>query len=99
MQLLHCSAAVSYTHLDVYKRQVLTGKEAVERCAARHKTGRDYFAVILDWKMPQMDGIATARRIRECVGEDVTIIILTSFDFSEIEEEARACLLYTSRCV
>ena len=69
---------------------VLTGKEAVERCTARHKTGRDYFAVILDWKMPEMDGIATARRIRECVGEDVTIIILTSFEFSEIEEEARA---------
>ena len=69
---------------------VLTGKGAVERCAARHKTGRDYFAVILDWKMPEMDGIATARRIRECVGEDVTIIILSSFEFSEIEEEARA---------
>ena len=69
---------------------VLTGKEAVERCAARRKTGRDYFAVILDWKMPEMDGIATARRIRECVGEDVTIIILSSFEFSEIEEEARA---------
>ena len=69
---------------------VLTGKGAVERCAARHKTGRDYFAVILDWKMPEMDGIATARRIRECVGEDVTIIILSSFEFSEIEEESRA---------
>lgn len=69
---------------------VLIGKGAVERCAARHKTGRDYFAVILDWKMPEMDGIATARRIRECVGEDVTIIILSSFEFSEIEEEARA---------
>ena len=69
---------------------VLTGREAVERCAARHETGRDYFAVILDWKMPEMDGIATARKIRECVGEDVTIIILTSFEFSEIEEEARA---------
>ena len=69
---------------------VLTGKEAVERCYARHETNRDYFAVILDWKMPEMDGIETARRIRECVGEDVTIIILTSFEFSEIEEEARA---------
>ena len=40
--------------------------------------------------MPEMDGIATARKIWEQVGEDVTIIILTSFDFSEIEEEARA---------
>ena len=69
---------------------VLTGKEAVERCYARHETNSDYFAVILDWKMPEMDGIETARRIRECVGQDVTIIILTSFEFSEIEEEARA---------
>ena len=69
---------------------VLTGKEAVERCYARNETNSDYFAVILDWKMPEMDGIETARRIRECVGQDVTIIILTSFEFSEIEEEARA---------
>ena len=39
---------------------VLTGKEAVERCYARHETNSDYFAVILDWKMPEMDGIETA---------------------------------------
>lgn len=69
---------------------VLTGTEAVERCRARHKNNRDYFAVILDWKMPGMDGIETARNIRACVGEDVTIIILTAFEFSEIEEAARS---------
>ena len=69
---------------------VLTGKEAVERCYARHEMNSDYFAVILDWKMPEMDGIETARKIRERVGKEVTIIILTSFDFSEIEEDARA---------
>lgn len=69
---------------------VLTGTEAVERCRARHKNNIDYFAVILDWKMPGMDGIETARNIRACVGEDVTIIILTAFEFSEIEEEARS---------
>ncbi|RAW50525.1 hybrid sensor histidine kinase/response regulator [Faecalibacterium prausnitzii] len=84
------STVATLQEIGIAGEWVLTGKEAVERCAVRHKTGRDYFAVILDWKMPQMDGIATARRIRECVGEDVTIIILTSFDFSEIEEEARA---------
>ena len=69
---------------------VLTGKEAVERCYARHEMNSDYFAVILDWKMPEMDGIETARKIRERVGKEVTIIILTSFEFSEIEEDARA---------
>ena len=84
------STVATLQEIGIAGEWVLTGKEAVERCAARHKTGRDYFAVILDWKMPEMDGIATARRIRECVWEDVTIIILTSFDFSEIEEEARA---------
>ena len=84
------STVATLQEIGIAGEWVLTGKEAVERCAVRHKTGRDYFAVILDWKMPQMDGIATARKIRECVGEDVTIIILTSFDFSEIEEEARA---------
>ena len=84
------STVATLQEIGIAGEWVLTGKEAVERCAARHETGRDYFAVILDWKMPEMDGIATARRIRECVGEDVTIIILTSFEFSEIEEEARA---------
>ena len=84
------STVATLQEIGIAGEWVLTGKEAVERCYARHETNRDYFAVILDWKMPAMDGIATARRIRECVGEDVTIIILTSFDFSEIEEEARA---------
>ena len=84
------STVATLQEIGIAGEWVLTGKGAVERCAARHKTGRDYFAVILDWKMPEMDGIATARKIRERVGEDVTIIILTSFDFSEIEEEARA---------
>ena len=69
---------------------VLTGTEAVERCRARHKNNSDYFAVILDWKMPGMNGTETARNIRACVGEDVTIIILTAFEFSEIEDEARS---------
>ena len=84
------STVATLQEIGIEGEWVLTGKEAVECCAARHKTGRDYFAVILDWKMPEIDGIATARKIRERVGEDVTIIILTSFDFSEIEEEARA---------
>ena len=84
------STVATLQEIGIAGEWVLTGKEAVERCYARHETNSDYFAVILDWKMPEMDGIATARKIRERVGEEVTIIILTSFDFSEIEEEARA---------
>ena len=84
------STVATLKDIGIAGEWVLTGRQAVERCYARHETGRDYFAVILDWKMPEMDGIETARKIREQVGKDVTIIILTSFEFSEIEEEARA---------
>ena len=84
------STVATLKDIGIAGEWVLTGREAVERCYARHETGRDYFAVILDWKMPEMNGIETARKIRERVGKDVTIIILTSFEFSEIEEEARA---------
>ncbi|MDE6029266.1 MAG: response regulator [Clostridiales bacterium] len=68
----------------------LSGKEAVravERAAAR---GQDYDVVIVDWKMPQMNGVETARRIRKSVGRKLTIMALTSFGFEEIEEEAKA---------
>jgi len=68
---------------------VLGGKEAVERVWERHQTAEDYFAVILDWKMPDMDGVATAHAIREKVGPDVPIIILSAYDWSGVEEEAR----------
>ena len=69
---------------------VLSGEEAVKRVTVRHDEHQDYYAVILDWKMPGMDGVQTARAIRAEVGEGVPILILTSYDWSEIEQEARA---------
>lgn len=68
---------------------VLSGREAVERVWERHQNAQDYFAVILDWKMPDMDGVETARAIRKKVGPDVPIIILSAYDWSGVEEEAR----------
>ncbi len=68
---------------------VLSGREAVERVWEHHQSNEDYFAVILDWKMPEMDGIETAREIRKKVGPDVPIIILSAYDWSMVEEEAR----------
>ena len=52
---------------------VLSGREAVERCYARHELKDDYFAVILDWKMPEMDGIETARQIRKRIGKEIDV--------------------------
>ncbi len=68
---------------------VLSGREAVERAVARHNAQDDFFALILDWKMPEMDGVATAREIRRQIGEDIPIIILSAYDWSDIEAEAR----------
>ena len=69
---------------------VSTGREAVERVILHHEQNRQYFACIIDWKMPDMDGIATTRAIRRAVGKDVPIIIISAYDWSDIEQEARA---------
>ena len=69
---------------------VSNGAEAVEQVILHHREGRDYFACIIDWKMPDMDGIAVTREIRKAVGEDVPIIIISAYDWSDIEQEARA---------
>ncbi len=69
---------------------VLSGREAVDVVAARHEEDKDFFAVIIDWKMPEMDGIMTTKEIRRRVGNDVPIIIISAYDWSDIEQEARA---------
>jgi CheY-like chemotaxis protein len=68
---------------------VLSGDEAIAKLLTAQKAHNDYAAVILDWKMPDKDGVQTAREIRAKVGKDVPIIILSAFDYSVIEEEAR----------
>ena len=66
---------------------VLSGKEAIHRVEEAHIRADDFFAVILDWKMPGMDGLETLRVIREQLGNDVPIIIISAYDYSDIEEE------------
>lgn len=68
---------------------VTSGAEAVARTVERYEKDDNYFAIIIDWKMPGMDGIETTRQIRKKVGNDVTIIILSAYDYAEIEQEAR----------
>lgn len=78
------------SELGMLGEYVLCGEDAVKCVVTRHEAEDDFFAVILDWKMPGMDGVAVTREIRRQVGEDVPIIIISAYDWSEIEVSARA---------
>ena len=67
-----------------------SGREAVYRAKMAHDEGDSYHTYIIDWQMPDLSGIETAKKIRSQVGEDAPIIILTAYDWSDIEEEAKA---------
>lgn len=67
-----------------------SGTEAVELAEEAKNRGEGFNIVLLDWKMPGMDGVEAARLIREKIGPDIPIIVLTAYDFAEIEEKARA---------
>lgn len=68
----------------------LSGADAVKKVSDAYDGGVPFNIVLLDWKMPEMDGVETAKRIRAKVGTDVPIMVLTSYSFDEIEEEAKA---------
>jgi signal transduction histidine kinase/CheY-like chemotaxis protein len=82
------SACEILNSLEMQAEYVLSGYEAVARVDKAHREDKDFSLVILDWKMPGKDGIETAREIRGVVGEDVPIIILSAYDWSDIEQEA-----------
>lgn len=66
-----------------------TGKEAVIRAKYAYESGNEFSAYIIDWLMPDMNGIETVRRIRRVIGEGKPIIILTAYDWADVEVEAR----------
>lgn len=67
----------------------LSGEKAIELALSRHSRGEDYQIILLDWKLPGMNGIQTARRLREHLGEEVPILLISAYDWSEFETEAR----------
>jgi signal transduction histidine kinase/CheY-like chemotaxis protein len=69
---------------------VMSGDDAVAAVRDAEKNGRSYVAIILDWKMPGKSGIEAAREIREIVSEDMPIIILSAYDWTAVEQEARS---------
>ena len=84
------SAADSLNEIGVHAEWALDGPAAIDMTEKRHAQHRDYYVVLLDCKMPGMDGIATAREMRQRIGDDVPILLMSAYDWDDVEEEARA---------
>ena len=65
-----------------------SGSEAIEMVSLRHARMEPYNLILVDWKMPAMDGVETTRRIREIIGNEIAIIILTAYSWDDVLEEA-----------
>lgn len=66
----------------------VSGSDAAEKVLQAHLSGSDFDMVLLDWKMPEMDGVETARAIRRKVGSKIPILIASAYDWGDIEDEA-----------
>lgn len=76
-------------NLGIASDWVMTGKECVDRVVDAHRIGKDYDVCLIDWKMPDLSGIDVTRRVREIVGPNTTIIIITAYDWGSFEKSAR----------
>ena len=84
------STALFLDEIGLKSEYAYSGQEAVEKVRRRYLEKNEYFAVIIDLMMPEMDGIEATRRIREIAGADIPIIILSAYDIEEYEEKAKA---------
>ncbi|MCB6364811.1 response regulator [Intestinibacillus massiliensis] len=78
-----------FEQLGIRSDWVQTGSACLEKIRAAQEIGDDYDVCLVDWKMPDADGVEITRRIRALVGPDTPVIILTAYDWSAIEDSAR----------
>ena len=84
------------TAVDTLESLGVTAEKAEDSMTAlgmirhRQESGRQYGVVILDWKMPGMDGVETVRRIRSEIDESIPILLISAYDWSDIEDAAKA---------
>lgn len=82
------SAADALKEIGINPECAFGGREAVEMVKKRHERGDDYQLVLIDWKMPEMDGLETTKEIRKHLGDEVPILIISAYDWSDIKDEA-----------
>ena len=84
------TAADALESLGITAERAGNGPEALEKIRRRHESGKNYDVIILDWKMPDMSGIEITRRIRAEIDAEIPILLTSAYDWSEIEDEAKA---------
>ena len=82
-------ARVVLGQVGVYCEAASSGEEGVEMVRVQHARREPYNLILVDWKMPGMDGIETTRQIRQAVGHESAIVILTSYHWDDVADEAR----------
>lgn len=86
---LRVSAAQVLSEMGVEADTACGGEEAVQMMEGQRAKGNNYDIVLLDWKMPGMDGLDTLHEIHKRIGKDVAVCLISAYDWSEIEQEAR----------
>lgn len=85
-----CRTAVeALKSIGIQSDWTLSGEKAVEMVTKHHQAHDDYQIILLDWKLPGMDGLAVAKQIRKIVSTDMPIILISAYDWSELESEAK----------
>ncbi len=84
------SVSTMLSKIGMRPEWTISGKEAVIRTKYAVERGDEFSVYIIDWLIPDMNGIEIVRQIRKVIGHNCPIIILTAYDWADIEEEARA---------
>ena len=88
-ELLCRTAIDTLKAIGIKAEWTLSGEKAIELVNEHHKRREDYQIILLDWKLPGMNGIQVAKEIRHNLGDEVPILLISAYDWSEFESEAR----------
>ena len=88
-ELLCRTAMDALKSIGIKAEWTLSGEKAIELVNEHHKRREDYQIILLDWKLPGMNGIQVAKEIRHNLGDEVPILLISAYDWSEFETEAR----------
>ena len=83
------TACETLTALGTNPEIAKSGEAALTKLLAKKQAGKSYNVIILDWKMPGINGVELTKKIREIAGNDISILLVSAYDWTQIEEDAK----------